>query len=316
MQFGNFLGNERLKQRLSASFQKGAVSHCYLISGPAGSGKKTLARLLSAAMECTAPSVPCLRCIACRKAMAGQHPDVIPVDDPEKAFVPINLIRGMAADAAIRPNEGQKKIYLIPRAHKMQAPAQNALLKIIEEPPSYGVFLLLAENPDLLLPTVRSRSVELALSPLSDALLWEELHKRFPDAADAACTAAISRSGGWLGQAIAAMENGALSPQTQDFAAAFANRDPLALLRLCISMEKWKRGELEPELLRWREFVSDALATRLGRKTASPEVQKAAFSRSPAELLNAEETLQLALDYLKANVNSAHVCGLLSAKLR
>ena len=316
MQFGDFLGNERLKERLSAAFQKGAVSHCFLISGPAGSGKRTLARILCAALECEKPPVPCLRCTACRKAMAGQHPDVVTVDDPEKRTVSIDLIRAAAADAAIRPNEGQKKIYLIPRAHNMFAPAQNALLKIIEEPPPYGVFLLLAENPDLLLPTVRSRCVELALAPLPDALVRAELRRRFPETTDEARASAAARSGGWLGQAITALSDAALPPQTAEFAAAFAARDPIALLRVCTSMEKWKRPELEQELRRWQELICGALAARSGMKTVSPQAARAALSRSAPELLQSEKSLQLALDYLNANVGPALICAMLSVKLR
>ena len=316
MQFGDFLGNERLKARLSAAFQKGAVSHCFLISGPAGSGKKTLARILCAALECETPPVPCLRCTACRKVMTGQHPDVVTVDDPEKRTVSIDLIRAAAADAAIRPNEGQKKIYLIPRAHNMLAPAQNALLKIIEEPPPYGAFLLLAENPDLLLPTVRSRCVELALAPLPGALMAAELRRRFPETSGEARAAAAARSGGWLGQAIAALSDSALPPQTAEFAAAFAARDPVALLRVCTSMEKWKRPELEQELRRWQELVCGALAARSGMKNVSPQAAKAALSRSAPELLESEKSLQLALDYLNANVGPALICAMLSVKLR
>ena len=93
MEFNGFLGNAELKQRLSASFQAGRSSHCYLICGPEGSGKRTLAGILAAALQCTESAAPCGRCSACRKTMAGIHPDVITVDDPEKAIVPVALIR-------------------------------------------------------------------------------------------------------------------------------------------------------------------------------------------------------------------------------
>ncbi len=256
MQFGELLGNERLKARLAASFARGAVSHCYLISGPAGSGKHTLARALCAALECDSPSPPCLHCPACRKVLALAHPDVITVDEPERRSIPVDRIRAASADAAIRPNEGKKKIYLIPRAGDLLAPAQNALLKIIEEPPPYGVFLLLAENPDQLLPTVRSRCVELALAPLGKQELLAALRQRRPDAAQDALEDALARSDGFLGRALALLEQDAGSEQTRRFAEAYRQGDPVALLGVCSAMEKWKRPELGEELRRWRALLA------------------------------------------------------------
>ena len=79
MNFGTFLGNDGLKARLSAALQKDRLSHCYLLTGPEGSGKKTLSLILAAGMQCEAAERPCLRCNACRKVLSGNHPDVITV---------------------------------------------------------------------------------------------------------------------------------------------------------------------------------------------------------------------------------------------
>ena len=83
------------------------------------------------------------------------------VDDPEKKTIPVKLVRDACTDLYIRPNEGQRKIYLFPRAQDLNQQGQNVLLKSIEEPPPYGTFLLLAEHAEQLLPTIRSRCVEL-----------------------------------------------------------------------------------------------------------------------------------------------------------
>ena len=198
MGFEGLLGNERLKENLKNSLKKGHISHFYLICGPAGSGKHTLARLLAAAILCQGEDKPCLRCHACRKVLDGSHPDFITVDDPEKKTVPVDLIRQARADIYVQPNESEHKIYLFPRAQDMGIPSQNALLKVLEEPPSYGVFILLTDNPERLLPTVRSRCTELALQPLSEEILRSALAKEFPDAEAEAVSAAISRSGGYL----------------------------------------------------------------------------------------------------------------------
>ena len=157
MGFETLLGNERLKENLTGSLGRGRVSHFYLISGPEGSGKHTLAKLLSAALMCENNNRPCLKCAACRKVMEDLHPDCITVTDPEHKAVPVKQVRQVRDDMFIRPNEGIRKIYIFPQ--ELGVEGQNALLKILEEPPSYGAYLLLTDNPEQLLPTVRSRCV-------------------------------------------------------------------------------------------------------------------------------------------------------------
>ena len=148
MDFTGFLGNDAVKARLSGAFASGRVAHSYLLCGPAGSGKHTLTRILSAAMQCEGRSgkIPCGVCSGCRKALEGVHPDIITVDDPDHKAMTVDPIRAARSDMFIRPNEGKRKIYIIPRGQDMNESAQNALLKILEEPPDYGVFLILSTN--------------------------------------------------------------------------------------------------------------------------------------------------------------------------
>lgn len=176
MKLAALLGNDTLKQRLSALQAKGKLTHSFLLTGPEGSGRHTLARILCAAMQCTAPGErPCGVCRSARKVLDGAHPDICIVDDPEKKTIPVKLVRDACIDLYIRPNEGQRKIYLFPRAQDLNQQGQNVLLKSIEEPPPYGTFLLLAEHAEQLLPTIRSRCVELRLSPLPEAVLLPAL---------------------------------------------------------------------------------------------------------------------------------------------
>ncbi len=308
MEFRGFLGNTELKQRLSASFQAGRSSHCYLICGPEGSGKGTLARILAAALQCEAGSVPCGHCPACRKTAAGIHPDVITVDDPEKTIVPVALIRQLQADAYIRPNEGRKKVYVIPRAQDMNESAQNALLKLIEEPPAYAVFLLIASNAARLLPTVRSRCAELRLEPVpqAEALPW--LSHRFPGQPAESLQAAYLRSGGYLGQAEALLQGAFYLPQTAEFAEAFAKKDTLALTRILCGMEKQPRSKLAEILIQWRQLLTDAMLVRSGLPGA-PEAAAIGRSRTGAELAAAAQALQKAQDACAANIGTGHICG-------
>ena len=261
--------------------------------------------------------MPCGQCPACRKVFAGTHPDFITVDDPEKKTVPVDLIRQARADIYIRPNEGKRKIYLFPRAQDMGVPGQNALLKILEEPPSYGVFLLLTDNPEKLLPTVRSRCTELKLLPLPDALLRRHLSQQFPEAEADAINAACSRSGGYLGQAIQLMEEGGeIAPHVLMFVDALSNMAPMTLMQLLVPMEKWKRDMLLPALNQWLETVQAALACRAGLPAVSPQARSLSLSRTPAELMHIVTCLKKAIEYTQSNVSPAAVCGWLEWSLR
>ena len=135
MGFENLLGNDRLKENLTVSLGKGRISHFYLISGPAGSGKKTLAKMLACAILCKGADKPCGSCLPCRKVMKGEHPDFITVEDPEHKNVAVRIVRQIRDDVFIRPNESDHKIYLFPQELGLEG--QNALLKILEEPPAY-----------------------------------------------------------------------------------------------------------------------------------------------------------------------------------
>lgn len=317
MPFDPLLGNDTLKQRLTASLSRDCSSHSYLISGPVGSGKHTLANLLSAALQCTGVEKPCCRCNQCRKVLEGIHPDVITVDDPEKKTISVKLVRQVCSDLYIRPNEGKKKIYLFPRAQDMRTEAQNALLKCIEEPPPYGVFLFLAEHSEQLLTTIRSRCVELRMSPLSDNIIQNELRRRFPNGDLPTMSAALLRSEGYLGQAFKLMEEkAALLPQTEAFVAAYSSGDPAALLSVLVPMEKLKREQLRPIFPEWLMLISAALRVRSGLPSAHPLCDRLAASRSTAALLRGANAIREAIDLTEANVGPAHICGALSILLR
>ena len=317
MGFDVLLGNERLKENLTESLSKGHISHCYLISGPEGSGKRTLARLLAQTILCRGAQKPCGVCAPCRKVLDGNHPDYILVDDPEKKTVPVELIRQARADMFIQPNESEHKIYEFPRAQDMGIPGQNALLKVLEEPPGYGVFLLLSDNPDKLLPTVRSRCTELKMQALSPKILKNQLREDFPSASPEDIEAAMIRSGGFLGQARTLLSQGAeVPPQTEAFARAFAQRDALLLTQVLVPMEKWKREALTEVLRQWLEILEGALLNRSGGGAVSALSRELAQRRTAADLYSGVTALKKALDYTMSNVSPAAVCGWLSWELR
>ena len=315
MAFESLLGNERLKQNLSESLAKGHIAHFYLISGPEGSGRHTLARLLAAAILCQGKRRPCLQCTPCRKVMEGNHPDFITVEDPEHKNVAVKIVRQIREDVFIRPNESDYKIYLFPQELGLEG--QNALLKILEEPPKYGVFLLLTDNPDKLLPTVRSRCTELKMQSLNADILKRQLRQDFPQAQEEDLSAAILRSGGFLGQARVLLKSGdQLPPQTAAFVEAFVRKDALLLTQTLTPMEKWKRDALAEILTEWMTLLEEALASRSGIHAVSPLARQLSQLRTASELRQGLLTLKKAADYTRSNVSPAAVCGWLQWELR
>ena len=315
MAFESLLGNTRIKQNLSAAAAKDRFAHFYLISGPGGSGKHTLAKLLAAAMMCESENRPCGTCAACRKIMADTHPDFITVDDPEHKNVAVKLIREARETIFVRPNEGRRKIYLFPQEMGMEG--QNALLKVLEEPPSYGAFLILSDNPEKLLPTIRSRCTELQLTPLEPTVLRPWLAAKFPSAAQEDLDAAIRRSGGYAGQAMEILESGEnLPPEVESFLKSYAAKDAMGIMTTLAPMEKWKRDQALPVFEAWLRTLQEGLSCRSGMAAPGRVAKMLAQSRSAKDLLTAVNAMQKAIEYTQGNVSVAAVCGWLTWTLR
>lgn len=310
MEFPGFLGNEQLKKNLSAAVDRQRTAHFYLISGPSGSGKHTLATLLAAALVCRSQRRPCCTCSQCRKMLSGSHADLYIVDDTEHKNVSIDVIRSAMERVSYRPNEAERNIFLFPRGQDIGLPGQNSLLKILEEPPAYSVFILLTDNAEGLLPTVRSRCVELKLQPLPKDVILTQLEKDFPDTDPEIRSAAASRCGGWLGQAKALLEEGgAWLPETRAFAEAYGQKDPGALLRLLVPLEKAKRDQLIPILEQWVDLLGAALTCRAGLPPLDPMTRKLAAGRNPKDLSHAISVLEESMEFLRGNVSPGAVCG-------
>ena len=149
--------------RLRAAAARGALSHALLFTGPGD--RLAAARFAASAFQCTGQDRPCGVCPACRKVREDIHPDVITVRDEEHKFIAVDVIRDLRRDAYIRPNEGNRKVYVFPDCALLTEQDQNVLLKLVEEGPPYAAFLFCAENPAAVLQTLRSRCVELKLQP-------------------------------------------------------------------------------------------------------------------------------------------------------
>ena len=202
--FKEIAGQKELVRYLQNAAETGDISHAYLFTGASGSGKKLLAETFAATLLCERGSTePCMDCASCKKAEAGNHPDILYITH-EKAGITVDDIREqVVSTVAVRPYYGPWKIYIMEDAELMGPEAQNALLKSIEEPPAYVVMLLLTASPEMLLPTILSRCVKLSVKPVEDgevrAYLMEKL--QIPDyEADIA----VSFAQGSIGRAIEA----------------------------------------------------------------------------------------------------------------
>ena len=234
MPFRDIIGHRSVVRLLTRAVARDTLPPSLVFAGPAGVGKFTTAAALARVLNCTAPVTPagadragqapgldidaCGECASCRRIerverSARQGVDaaadcfrILRPDD--KGSIKIDPVRAVIAASAYRPFDGRRRLVVIDEADALETEAQNALLKVLEEPPSGTVFTLLTSRPDALLPTIRSRCPRLRFGPLGAAEIAAFLERVRGVSADDA-RAAASQGGGSLGQAIEQLEGGA-----------------------------------------------------------------------------------------------------------
>ncbi len=226
MTWNDVVGLTQLTDNLQNAIKHNKISHAYLIQGEKLSGKRIIADIFARALQCEAgkassehqetlfemPSEatgprPCNQCRSCKQAINGNHPDIIYVTHEKPNVISVDNIRQQVnGDIDIKPYSGDYKIYIIDEAEKMNVQAQNALLKTLEEPPSYAVILLLATRAEAMLQTILSRCVVLNTKPVPDDLIKHYLMQKveIPDYRASIC-ASFAR--GNVGRAIELASN-------------------------------------------------------------------------------------------------------------
>ena len=169
--FKDIIGQEQIKQHLQNAIQINKVSHAYIINGERGAGKEYIAKIFSMALQCenlnTTDMEPCNECHSCKQALSKNQPDIIRITHEKPNSIGVEDIRDqLNSDIQIKPYSSKWKIYIVNEAEKMTVQAQNALLKTLEEPPSYAIIILLTTNSAALLPTLLSRCVALNMKPV------------------------------------------------------------------------------------------------------------------------------------------------------
>lgn len=183
--FGYEVFHKDLLMTLINTVRKGTNANTYIFEGVAGLGKHESARLFAKALVCNEKHVaPCDTCSACREAQATSHPDIVFVKpEKDKATIGADTARDAITEALIKPFYNRHKVFIIDDGDILTPQAQNTLLKIIEEPPEYAVFIIVCTNAEILLETVRSRAITVTFSPLPDNVVREYIESKFPDEA-------------------------------------------------------------------------------------------------------------------------------------
>lgn len=211
------IGNQELKNRICHDIMSKSLSHAYIIEGPEGSGKHTIALMSAAALACenkenASLPIPCLICPSCKKILEGKSPDVIFKGTEGKSTLGVDIVRFLKEDVHTVPNDLDYKIYIIEDADKMTEQAQNAILITLEEPPPYIHFFLLCNNSGSLLETIKSRAPILRTAALSEQEIDEYISSNDPRAAQMKLSSAeeykalLKSAKGGIGKALRLLE--------------------------------------------------------------------------------------------------------------
>ncbi len=319
MNFKGFYGNARAKEYLSAAFARASFPHALLLTGERGIGKKTLAKIIARALVCTGDDAPCDTCAACKKALGGSHPDIIELGRGDDT-VKVEEIRALKRDALLRPNDGERKVYIINRADTLTHQAQDALLKILEEPPVFTFFILLCYNYSDLLPTVLSRVAHVALSPLSDSDMHMLLREKRPDATVDEIEKITSTCGGICSFLSDDADEKSVE-LASDIARALAEKDELLIFRSISAAEKQKRDGFISVCNELLVVLRDAVALRSGAECPplsrlDPEYAKALSTAFSAHVCSQmSDCLSTARQSLSQNIGVSHIAGSLICRL-
>lgn len=237
------IGNEKVRQAVLSQIKGDRLPHAIIIEGEKGLGKHTLSAFLSRAALCSQNDKPCGSCQSCHLAAVGSHPDIITVaPEDKKKNIAVAQIRQLRQSAYVKPHLGSRRVFIIDKAETMNEQSQNALLKVLEEPPQGVFFILIAESAAALLETILSRCVVLKLSTPKrcDSAAWISENIK-PRREEAVIHRALDDSKGNIGRAVELLrKRNSDSPEAaaKDFADILFTGDEFTMLCLLNRFEK------------------------------------------------------------------------------
>jgi DNA polymerase-3 subunit delta' len=315
----DIIGHDHAINTLRRAISSQRVRHAYLLTGPEHIGKTLLARRFAQTLLCTGgpdpaqpPENPCQTCLACRKVLHDNHPDVHYITrPPDKQFILIDQVRALQSDTARKTLEGRRNIFIIEGMHEMNVQAANCLLKTLEEPEPDVVLLLTAPDPALLLPTILSRVQLIPLHLLTTSQIRQALRERWQVAdEDAALISALAA--GRMGWAVQAAENEELLHERQEHLEMLTCVPSLTRVQRFDIAQKMSgegdkiKGMLELWLLWWRDliFAANNCPELVVNVDMRPLLQKQAAKISPVESTRVIRLILRTLEALEQNVNA------------
>lgn len=271
------LGNDSARLRIGSAIESGRLPHALMITGQSGAGKLTLAREISAALNCKArgDALPCGECDSCRRIHEGNFTDVKLIAKPkDRATIGVGAIKDFREDMYLSATESDYKIYIVDDAECMTVEAQNSLLKVLEEPPVGVVIMLLATEGDKILSTIRSRVMQVAMTKFSDDELRGLLIERSVAARELARTnperlwAVVKSADGRIGEGLGLLDSRTaeqIAERRDDILAlvsAMRRNKPFEELYLAVANLPTKRPELLGYIELWITALRDLIATR------------------------------------------------------
>ena len=335
--FPRIFGNEETCSRIGAAIESGRMPHAFLILGPSGSGKSTLATEIAAALNCEGGvnALPCGRCSACKRIYEGNFTDIKVLEKPrDKATVGVSAVKEFREDMFLSATESNYKIYIFRDAECMTVEAQNALLKVLEEPPAGVIMILLATEGDKILTTIKSRAQAVYMARFHQDELKRILLESSEDAGELSKSApeklfaAIMGADGRIGEAKRLMDkrlSEELREQRDDILkllGAIRHGTPFSELYFALSAFPQKRTEL----LQFLELLTSAIRDMIAVKSdssvgmlffSSAEECTALSSKiGTRRLYEAYEAVCEAHRLCSQNANTTNIITALSARLK
>lgn len=310
----NLTGHEWAVDMLKKHITHGTTRHAYLFSGPPGLGRRTLALRFAQALNCQTPlstGIPCGTCRDCKQIQAMQHADLSVVQaDSEGGTLKVDQIREVRKTLTYKPYQSKYRVALFLRFHEANDNAANALLKTLEEAPSYAVLILTADNPEQLLPTILSRCEVLRLRPLKVEEVQRDLETRGLETGRAKLIAHIS--GGRPGYARRLVEDDQLLEKREE------RLNELLTLLPASRVEKFKYAEqlskdkdsMRQTILFWLTYWRDVLlrtaqaASPLVNVDRNLEIEDIAARMDLSSARRVVSGMEEALEKMERNVNS------------